>query len=306
MKFRYARHTENLEKLTTFYTEIVGLERLGGFENHNGYNRTFLGIEGSDWHLEFTVSETKAQHKFDEDDALVFYMHSALELQSLKNQLIKNKIPIEKARNPYWNENGILFSDPDGHKIIFAYAPISLHTDSELGSLIIAKGINTWSEILDYIKKLPYGRNENRKDLNLVLKEDKGTCSSKHGILKKIADENQIKNIKLILAIFKMGAENTSKIAPILEKNNLNYIPEAHCYLLVNNRRLDITNANSDFEKIQGDIILEKEILPQQLDSYKVDFHKEYLTKWIDQENVQYDLESLWAIREECIRLLAE
>ncbi|WP_394335311.1 hypothetical protein [Lutibacter flavus] len=30
----------------------------------------------------------------------------------------KFNIKIEKAKNPYWNENGILIKDPDGFNII--------------------------------------------------------------------------------------------------------------------------------------------------------------------------------------------
>ncbi|MBK8723789.1 MAG: hypothetical protein IPL95_16520 [Saprospiraceae bacterium] len=44
MTFRYARHTSDLESIEKFYTEIVGLEKLGGFKNHNHYNGLFLGI----------------------------------------------------------------------------------------------------------------------------------------------------------------------------------------------------------------------------------------------------------------------
>jgi hypothetical protein len=41
-------------------------------------------------------------------------------------------------------------------------------------------GINNWNELTKYIQNLPYGRNANRKDLSLILTEQKGTCSSKH------------------------------------------------------------------------------------------------------------------------------
>jgi hypothetical protein len=34
MKFIYARHSSNLAALEKFYTEIIGLQKLGGFEDH--------------------------------------------------------------------------------------------------------------------------------------------------------------------------------------------------------------------------------------------------------------------------------
>lgn len=57
MNFRYARHTRDLNKIERFYTEVVGLENLGGFKNHSGYDGLFLGHRNTSWHLEFTVSE---------------------------------------------------------------------------------------------------------------------------------------------------------------------------------------------------------------------------------------------------------
>jgi catechol-2,3-dioxygenase len=120
MKFRYARHTNDLHQIEKFYTDIIGLEKLGGFENHDYYNGIFLGFPQQDWHLEFTTSDDQTQSRFDEDDILVFYLSTVEELAAIKNRLIKNNIPLETSKNPYWNENGIQVSDPDGYKVIFS------------------------------------------------------------------------------------------------------------------------------------------------------------------------------------------
>ncbi|MER2163157.1 MAG: hypothetical protein ABS921_03445 [Psychrobacter alimentarius] len=60
MKFRYAQHTNNLDSFISFYQNIIGLEKLGGFKDHNGYDGVFLGLPNQDWHLEFTYSNNKA------------------------------------------------------------------------------------------------------------------------------------------------------------------------------------------------------------------------------------------------------
>lgn len=124
MTFRYARHTNNLKALETFYTEIVGLEKLGGFENHSSYDGVFLGKAKENWHLEFTSSTEEPIHQFDEDDALVFYLDHLEDFENLQQRLKRYSIELLIPKNPYWRENGIQISDPDGANIIFTLKKI--------------------------------------------------------------------------------------------------------------------------------------------------------------------------------------
>ena len=132
----------------------------------------------------------------DEDDALVFYVNSEIEISEIKNRITKESIEIEEPKNPYWSKNGIMISDPDGYKIIFALRHIDLKSEDPLTNLVRLHSISTWSDLIEFTKNLPYGRNQNREDFSLLLKEGKGTCSSKHSFLKKIAELNNIGNVK--------------------------------------------------------------------------------------------------------------
>lgn len=163
-------------------------------------------------------------------------------------------------------------------------------------------GIHDFQSLLFFVKQLPYGRNTNRKDLYLVISESKGTCSSKHAFLKTVADENNFTEVNLILGMYKMTESNTSKIFPILSENNLEYIPEAHCYLKYRNERIDATSATSDFAKIENDILEEIEIQPEQVSGFKIKFHQKYLKNWIQKEKIDFKFEEIWAIREKCIK----
>lgn len=120
MKFRFARHTNNLEKLKTFYTAILGLEVLGSFENHNNYDGIFLGKQNLDWHLEFTQSGEIVEFNFNEDDILVFYPETLIEYDSLIENITKNNINFIVSINPFWNINGKMILDPDGYRIIIS------------------------------------------------------------------------------------------------------------------------------------------------------------------------------------------
>jgi extradiol dioxygenase family protein len=304
MTFRYARHTTDLQKIEEFYTEIVGLEKIGSFENHNNYDGLFLGHKNANWHLEFTTSTNKPNTKFDQDDILVFYLNSEIELAKIENKIKQKNIKLEVPKNPYWIENGLMISDPDSFKVVFSVRQLNFNSTDVLTKLITDKGINNWSELIEFTKNLPYGRNANREDFSLVIKENKGTCSSKHSFLKKIADLNNFESVKLILGMYRMNHLNTPKIGNTILENGLDYIPEAHCYLKLNNQRIDITSRNSDIENLIGDIIQEIELQPEQVNTFKVDFHKDYLKNWITENEIKMDLDSVWHIREQCIKKL--
>lgn len=159
--------------------------------------------------------------------------------------------------------------------------------------------------LIEKVKKIPYGRNANRYDFSLILSENKGTCSSKHAFLKDFADKNNIQNVKLYIGIFKMNQINTPKLGDLLSKNNIEYIPEAHCYLKINQIPVDVTMVESFYNKIELDIIEEIEIIPIQVSDFKVAYHKNFLKKWITEINQNITLEEIWKIREQCIEKLS-
>jgi len=162
-----------------------------------------------------------------------------------------------------------------------------------------------FEELIDKVKNLPYGRNANRYDFLLVLSENKGTCSSKHAFLKDFADKNEIDNVKLYIGIFKMSEANTPKLGDLLSRNNIEYIPEAHCYLKINQIPVDATTSDSFYDKIKQDIMEEIEIIPNQVSDYKVEYHKAFLKKWITKTNQNNTFEEIWEIREQCIKKLS-
>ena len=120
MILRVARHINDLKKVENFYVNILGFERLGGFQNHNNYDGVFIGKPDSDWHFEFTQSKTEADHKFDDDDIIVLYPNTITKYNKLLESLLENDIKKIIAINPYWNENGQMFLDPDGYRIVIS------------------------------------------------------------------------------------------------------------------------------------------------------------------------------------------
>jgi hypothetical protein len=133
-----------------------------------------------------------------------------------------------------------------------------------------------------------------------------GTCSTKHALLKELALENKFKELKLMIGLFRMNKYNTPPITAKLLQHNLEYIPEAHCYLKYQDTILDLTKVNSKPSDFLDDLIEEIEILPEQITDYKVNYHKSYLTTWLhNNKHFNFTIDELWKIREQCIQDLA-
>lgn len=89
--------------------------------------------------------------------------------------------------------------------------------------------------------QLPYGRNTDPSNTLCVLEERRGTCSTKHALLKRLIDEQEVAGVELRTGIYEMTEANTPGIGGVLELHGLSSIPEAHCYLMVEGDRVDIT-----------------------------------------------------------------
>jgi len=124
---RVARPTRDLHACVEFYVDAVGLERLGGFEGHAGYDGIFVGpaggLAGAPWHLEFTRHgsggpEPRPTH----EDLLVLYL-PASELAAAQGRLARAGYGAVQHDNPYWSSVGaVVVPDPDGYLLVLCPA----------------------------------------------------------------------------------------------------------------------------------------------------------------------------------------
>ncbi len=161
--------------------------------------------------------------------------------------------------------------------------------------------------VINYVKNIPYGRNSSKTDLLTVLTENKGTCSSKHALIKVLLDEHEVNSIHLILGTYQMKEENTKGVGAVLEGTGLDYIPEAHNYLLYRGNRYDFTFPGTSKTSPFPYLMEEIRISPEQIDCFKVDYHKKFLGNWIKNNNLdsEFDVEKVWRLREACIHALS-
>jgi hypothetical protein len=65
--------------------------------------------------------------------------------------------------------------------------------------------------------ELPYGRNGNPDDPLAVLTDQRGTCSTKHVLLRRLAIEQGI-DLVLVLGIYEMNEHNTPGVGTVLKR----------------------------------------------------------------------------------------
>ncbi|PZU90212.1 MAG: hypothetical protein DI529_03295 [Chryseobacterium sp.] len=185
-------------------------------------------------------------------------------------------------------------------------------SDQEISQLFKQNNCSDFHSASEFIRNLPYRRNLNKDNLAAIFIDECGTCSTKHAVLKTLAEENNQPDFKLILGIFRMNGSNTPKIKSVLEtlrepqSDKLEYIPEAHTYLKFRNLILDFTKKNSSENDFINELLEETEIQPHQINQFKIEFHKNYLKYWLlENPKISYSLDELWKIRELCIQALS-
>ncbi|MCW3123263.1 MAG: hypothetical protein JWQ38_2755 [Flavipsychrobacter sp.] len=188
-------------------------------------------------------------------------------------------------------------------EINFDFIDFDIVSDGSVSQAFKELGITKFHDACKYVKIMPFKRNEDKTDRFCVLKDGYGTCGTKHAVLKVLAMENGAEQVHLKMGIFKMSKTYTHKIAHTLVSNNLEYIPEAHMYLVVDGEIVDCTNVRSSKEDFINELMEEIDIQPDQLINFKVNYHKQFLQKWLDDnKNIKYSLSELFAIREQCIK----
>ena len=185
--------------------------------------------------------------------------------------------------------------------------PVALKPAGEISAAFIQAGLLDYREAARFVSRLPYGRNATTSDSLIVMRESRGTCSTKHALLRRLAMEQGI-DVSLVIGIYEMQERNTPGVGPILKEYGLASLPEAHCYLRFYGNRIDVTRAVAakSSEPVTR-FLHEEDITPEQIGGYKITLHRNFLLRWLAETGtaVGRDIEEIWRIREECIAALS-
>lgn len=120
---RIARPTDDLEAVVAFYRDGLGFERLGGFEDHEGFDGVMLGHPSAAYHLEFTRERgVPAGGSASAEHLMVFYLPDRASWRAALERLEAFGARAVRSHNPYWDRHGKTFEDPEGYRVVLQHA----------------------------------------------------------------------------------------------------------------------------------------------------------------------------------------
>ncbi|MFW2589176.1 VOC family protein [Sagittula sp. SSi028] len=120
---RIARPTDNIDALLPFYCDGLGLQILGRFADHDGFDGVMLGAKGAAYHFEFTRHpDHPAGRAPTRDNLVVFYLPDPDDWQAACDRMRRAGFTPVPSLNPYWDRLGETFEDPDGYRVVLQNA----------------------------------------------------------------------------------------------------------------------------------------------------------------------------------------
>jgi len=118
-QIRIARPTDKLKELIQFYQQGLGLNIIGSFEGHDGYDGVMLGMPDASIHLEFTQHVNGSPWPAPtRDNLLVFYFETKEAYLAAVDQLKQAGALEVEPENGYWIGKSTSFEDPDGWGVV--------------------------------------------------------------------------------------------------------------------------------------------------------------------------------------------
>ena len=179
----------------------------------------------------------------------------------------------------------------------------TLALNGPISQLFLSEGIQTYSQAVQRVHQLPYGRNSDRSAFDRIFEENRGTCSTKHAALAALAQEQKLP-VELALIIGRLDRKLHPGCASLLERIDCEYLPEAHCFLQSPLGDCDISfPEQSSVPRMKT--LQRYSIQPHEIGEAKERLHRKFLSKWMETEGIgSYTFNEVWSLREQWIQEL--
>lgn len=122
-QLRIARPVSDLRRTAAMYRQGLGLQELGSFRDHQGFDGVILGTAGAHYHFEFTVCrDHPVPPAPTAEDLVVLYLPETAAWQVACTRMTDAGFRQVPSFNPYWDRHGRTFADPDGYRVVLQNA----------------------------------------------------------------------------------------------------------------------------------------------------------------------------------------
>ncbi len=122
-QLRIARPVRDLERASAMYCAGLGLQVLGSFADHAGFDGVMVGSPSAAYHFEFTIARSHPVAPAPTvDDLLVFYVPQPEAWREACARMVEAGFQVVTSFNPYWDEHGRTFVDDDGYRVVLQNA----------------------------------------------------------------------------------------------------------------------------------------------------------------------------------------
>ncbi|MBZ5626688.1 MAG: VOC family protein [Acidobacteriia bacterium] len=127
LHLRIARPVSDLARSRDMYCRGLGLRVVGSFENHEGFDGVMLGMDGYNYHFEFTHCRTHPVAPAPTpEDLVVLYIPMEAEWNARCASMLAAGFKQVASSNPYWDIRGRTYEDPDGYRVVLQQAEWSI------------------------------------------------------------------------------------------------------------------------------------------------------------------------------------
>lgn len=120
---RLARPVSDPGRSEEMYRRALGLEVLGRFEDHDGFDGVMLGVPGATYHFELTRARGhEVRPSPTPEDLIVLYIPVESEWRAACDGMSTAGFVEVDPFNPYWAVRGRTFEDPDGYRVVLERA----------------------------------------------------------------------------------------------------------------------------------------------------------------------------------------
>lgn len=143
--------------------------------------------------------------------------------------------------------------------------------------------ITTFHHACQWIKDLPYGANSNSVNSLIVFVEHCGTCTTKHGLIARLAEELGLTVYKN-LGFYRLNDDIVTGVNDLLAPYGLSFIPQIHCFLEYGEFRVDLTEGNCNGKnKTIDEYDFVVRVQPELTEDDEKQYYMQYLAEYFKQ-----------------------